>query len=428
MTCIQTQKERVFSLIEQSRGELAQLTSQLVKFPSLFTREEEIQRYLAQRLRDMGADALDVWYPDMEEMRKHPAYCSARTDFSTSPVVVGTFRGTGGGRSLILNGHVDVVPEGDGWDASPWSGEITQDRVWGRGSGDMKAGIAANLVALEAIRRAGIRLKGDVLLETVVDEENGGMGSLATIVRGYRADGVLIPECTGMNVVNTTIGSTWVRITVHGKAAILANANEGVSAIQKCMYLCAKLEELEQERTGRLAHPMLSRFPTPFKINVGKLNAGIWPSSVPDLAVMEIRYGMSPMETVEQAKQEFEEFLARVCGEDPWLCENRPELEWLGTCWQPMSVDEDNELIQLTKANTQFVRKQAVQVTGMAYAADGALYTRYLGIPFVLIGPGGLQEAHQVNEFVSISDTVDTCKIIAATVLDWCGCEPADGA
>lgn len=420
-------KERVFSLIEQTQDELIELTSQLVKFPSLFLEEEEAQRYIADRLKAMGPDDLDVWYPDIDELRQHPAYCSSRTDFSTSPVVVGTFRGTGGGRSVILNGHVDVVPAGDGWDDSPWSGAIKDGRVYGRGSGDMKAGIAANIMALDAIRKAGVRLKGDVLIESVVDEECGGMGSLATIVRGHKADGIIIPECTGMKIVNTTIGSTWVRITVRGKAAILANANEGVNAILKSAYICQKLEELEQDRTKRLAHPMLSRFPTPFKINVGKLNAGIWPSSVPDLAVIEIRFGMSPMETVEQAKQEFEDFIRKIAQEDPWLRDKQPKVEWLGTCWQPMSVDEHDALIQLTKENAQAVRGEPCEVTGMAYAADGALYTRYLGIPFVLIGPGGLQEAHQVNEFVSIPDTVDTCKIIAATILDWCGYEAEEG-
>ncbi len=416
-------KERVFSAIDHLSDELTGLTSELVKFPSLVGEEDAVQHYVADRLRSSGAEQVDLWYPDIDEMRRHPAYCSARTSFDTSPIVVGTFCGSGGGHSLILNGHVDVVPAGEGWDGSPWSGEIRDARVWGRGAGDMKGGLAANLIAMEAIRKAGVRLKGDVQIHSVVDEEIGGMGTLATIVRGYRADGVIIPEATSMKIVSTTIGVAWVKLTIHGKAALLACANEGVSAIGKSMYIFEKLNEFKKERTKRLAHPKLSHFATPFEINVGKLTAGIWPSSVPDLAVMEIRYGMSPNETVEEAKAEFEGFIEKICNEDPWLCDHKPELEWLGTCWPSMSVDENDELIQLTGANYALVRKEPPEVTGVACAADGALYARCLGIPFVLIGAGGMPQAHQANEFISIPDNVDVCKILAATILDWCGCE-----
>lgn len=416
-------KEKVFAIIDSSCSELAELTSALVKFPSLMGDEDAIQHFVAERLRADGAEKVDLWYPDIDEMRKHPAFCSSRTSFDGSPDVVGTFCGSGGGRSIILNGHVDVVPVGEGWDSSPWSGEIKNNRVWGRGSGDMKGGLAANIMAVEAIRKAGIRLKGDVQIHSVVDEEVGGMGTLATIVRGYRADGAIIPECTSMKIINTTIGSTWVRLTIHGKAALLACADQGVSAIGKAMYIYDKLNDFKNERTVRLAHPKLSHFATPFEINVGKLTAGIWPSSIPDLAVMEIRYGMSPNETVEEAKAEFEAYIEAICNEDPWLRDNRPELEWLGTCWQAFSADENSELIQQTKANFEMVRNETTEVTGMACATDGPLYARYLGIPFVLIGAGGMLEAHQVNESISIPDNVDVCKIIAATILDWCGYE-----
>ena len=132
---------------------------------------------------------------------------------------------------------------------------------------------------------------------------------------------------------------------------------------------------------------------------------------------------MSPNETVEEAKAEFEAYIEAICNEDPWLRDNRPELEWLGTCWQAFSADENSELIQQTKANFEMVRNETTEVTGMACATDGPLYARYLGIPFVLIGAGGMLEAHQVNESISIPDNVDVCKIIAATILDWCGYE-----
>ena len=176
----------------------------------------------------------------------------------------------------------------------------------------MKAGIACSMIALQAIKAAGLSLKGDVLFQTVVDEECGGMGSLAQLLRGYRADAALFPECMRNMIGVATVGSTWVRITVPGKGALLSNAETGASAIEKSAYIFNRLNEFERERTQRLAHPLLSHVKTPFKINVGTIKAGNWPSAVPDQSVMEIRYGMSPLQTVDEAKAEFEDYIDTV--------------------------------------------------------------------------------------------------------------------
>lgn len=420
-------KQTVCRIIDQSRDKLAQLTSEMVRFPSTFGQEEDIQQYIADRLEKMGAE-VDFWYPDIEQMRKHPGFCSDRTDFSTSPNVCGVFKGSGDGKSLILNGHVDVVPPGneDDWSDSPWSGKITQDRVWGRGSTDMKGGLACNFIALEAIWAAGLTLKGDILFQTVMDEECGGMGTLAQIVRGYRADGVLIPECMKNNVVIATIGSAWVRLTVPGRGALLSNAEAGASAIEKAFYIYQRLDVLEKDRTQRLAHPLLAGFKTPFKINVGKLNGGNWPSAVPDQAVMEIRYGMSPMETVEQAKAEFEDYINRIADADPWLKDHHPVVEWLGCCWHPYSMDTDDAFVQMVAANHEAVVGNDATICGIAVAADAALYSRFLEIPSILFGPGEVTVAHQANEYVEINKMMDATKVIAATIMDWCGYQDAE--
>lgn len=217
MAQLDSKKQAVFDRIDQFQDEMVQLASDLVKFPSLY-QKEEVQKFVAQRLENMGAN-VDLWYPDIEQMRKHPAFASTRESFDTSPNVCGVFKGTGEGRSLIINGHVDVVPVGQesDWDESPWSGTVKDGRIYGRGIGDMKAGIACSMIALQAIKAAGLSLKGDVLFQTVVDEECGGMGSLAQLLRGYRADAALFPECMRNMIGVATVGSTWVRITVPAK-------------------------------------------------------------------------------------------------------------------------------------------------------------------------------------------------------------------
>ena len=415
-------KQTVCRIIDQSRDKLAQLTSEMVRFPSTFGQEEDIQQYIADRLEKMGAE-VDFWYPDIEQMRKHPGFCSDRTDFSTSPNVCGVFKGSGDGKSLILNGHVDVVPPGneDDWSDSPWSGKITQDRVWGRGSTDMKGGLACNFIALEAIWAAGLTLNGDILFQTVMDEECGGMGTLAQIVRGYRADGVLIPECMKNNVVIATIGSAWVRLTVPGRGALLSNAEAGASAIEKSAYIFNRLNEFERERTQRLAHPLLSHVKTPFKINVGTIKAGNWPSAVPDQSVMEIRYGMSPLQTVDEAKAEFEDYIDKISQGDPWLKDHRPQIEWLGCCWHPCSIDPNHPLVRLVADNHRDVTGEDAVVCGAAGGADNGSYARFLNIPAILYGPGEISVGHQANEYIEIDKMMDATKVIASTILDWCG-------
>lgn len=427
MSQFDSKKKAVFDRIDQFQNEMIQLASDLVKFPSLYQEEEKVQKFVAQRLEKMGAD-VDFWYPDIEQMRKHPAFASTRENFDTSPNVCGVFKGTGDGRSLIINGHVDVVPAGQesDWEDSPWSGKVKDGRIYGRGSGDMKAGIACSMIALQAIKAAGLSLKGDVLFQTVVDEECGGMGSLAQLLRGYRADAALFPECMRNMIGVATTGSTWARITIPGKGALLSNAEAGASAIEKAFYICERLSALEKDRTQRLAHPLLAGFKTPFKINVGKLNGGNWPSAVPDQAVMEIRYGMSPMETVEEAKAEFEDYINRIADADPWLKDHRPVLEWLGCCWHPYSMDTNDPFVQITADNYKAVSGKDATICGIAVAADAALYARFLQIPSMLFGPGEVSVAHQANEYVEISKMIDATKVIAATIMDWCGYQDAE--
>ena len=427
MAQLDSKKQAVFDRIDQFQDEMVQLASDLVKFPSLYQKEEEVQKFVAQRLENMGAN-VDLWYPDIEQMRKHPAFASTRESFDTSPNVCGVFKGTGEGRSLIINGHVDVVPVGQesDWDESPWSGTVKDGRIYGRGIGDMKAGIACSMIALQAIKAAGLSLKGDVLFQTVVDEECGGMGSLAQLLRGYRADAALFPECMRNMIGVATVGSTWVRITVPGKGALLSNAETGASAIEKAFYIYQRLDVLEKDRTQRLAHPLLAGFKTPFKINVGKLNGGNWPSAVPDQAVMEIRYGMSPMETVEQAKAEFEDYINRIADADPWLKDHHPVVEWLGCCWHPYSMDTDDAFVQIVAANHEAVVGNDATICGIAVAADAALYSRFLEIPSILFGPGEVTVAHQANEYVEINKMMDATKVIAATIMDWCGYQDAE--
>ena len=231
--------------------------------------EEPLQALLAARLGALGAE-VDRWEPDPASFAGHPMMPSWH-HWRGRPITVGVLRGRGGGRALVVNGHVDVVGAGERerWASDPFAAEIRDGRIYGRGACDMKGGLAAALVALEALGDAGIRLDGDVVFEAVTDEETCAMGTIAAIERGYRGDAGLVPEPTGFDLWIATRGLLHGTLSVEGRSAH-AEMNQpswqdggGVNAIQKTMPLLGALDELSARWAGRAdkRHPLLGTPP-----------------------------------------------------------------------------------------------------------------------------------------------------------------------
>jgi acetylornithine deacetylase len=262
----------------QTKG--IKLLQLLVQENSTRGKESSAQAIMIEKCRQLGLQ-LDIWEIDRNELVRNPSFFCDRKDFNGNPNVVAVLKGTGDGRSLILNGHIDVVPVGDeqNWKHDPFSGLIEAGKLYGRGSTDMKGGTVALLLALEAIIQSGIHLKGDVIFQSVIEEESGGAGTLAAVLKGYRADGAIIPEPTNMKIFPKQQGSMWFRIHVKGKSAHGGTRYEGVSAIEKSMIVVQRLAELEKERNQRITDPLYEKILIPIPINVGKLKSGDWPSS-----------------------------------------------------------------------------------------------------------------------------------------------------
>lgn len=414
-------EQRVLDAVAALREPLVELLGRLVAEPSLTGREGSVQAVVAQVMRELGLE-VDVWEPRREEFKDHPEF-AAHEEFAGRPNVVGIRRGAGGGPSLGINGHVDVVPAGDErqWHVPPFRLTREGDRLYGRGACDMKGGVAGALIIVRALEAAGVRLKGDLMLQSVIGEENGGVGTLAAILRGHVPDAVLIPEPTRTAVVPAQGGCLMFRITVTGRSAHAAMRNVGVSALEKWYPIHRALLELEAERHRTLHHPLYEHHINKIPLNVGRLTAGEWPSSAPDRLVAEGRYGIIPGEDVEAARRAFHATVERVAAEDEWLREHPPLIEWVGAQFDCGQVDIDTPLVATLREVFEEVTGRPPAIEGVTWGADMRLFTNLAHVPAILFGAGNVAVAHYPDEHISLDELILATGIQAVTAMRFCG-------
>lgn len=413
--------QRINQWLLENRADGIDLLQKLVQAGSTQGNEAQAQSIILKTLTTMGLD-IDLWEPNGEELQKHPYFASSRSDFSGSPNIVGILKGEGEGRSIILNGHIDVVPAGDieQWDVEPYSGMIKDGNMYGRGVTDMKGGNVSLLLAIQALQALNIKLKGDVIFESVIEEESGGSGTLASVLRGYKADAALIPEPTNMKIFPKQQGSMWFRLYIKGLSAHGGTRYEGVSAIEKSMIVIDHILQLEEKRNKRISDPLFKNIPIPIPINIGKIEGGDWPSSVADMVKVEGRMGVSPDETMEDAKLEMENWILKLGEIDPWFLQYPVDLEWFGARWLPGSIELNHPLVHSLSKNYQYVRNQAPIIEASPWGTDGGLLTKVGDTPSIIFGPGVTEKAHYPNEYIVIDRVFEAAEIIALTLIDWC--------
>ena len=408
--------------VEEQRDEIVDLLQRFVGVPSVTGDEGTVQDAIEPELAKRGL-MVDRWEMTAEEIEPYRWHVGDETRFENRPNLAGVQRGAGDGRSILLNAHVDTVDFGDPalWTYPPLSGHLEGDLLYGRGSCDMKGGLVSYLAALDALDAAGVRLAGDVTVNTTVGEEDGGVGALSTILRGYRADAALITEPTRLALVPAQGGSLVMRMTIQGKSAHGAVRDEGVSAIEKFLPIFQDLLNWEAERNQALDHPLYRHLKNKAPFSIGVVRAGTWASTVAESLIAEGRLGLLPGEDADQFRKAVERRVDGVAREDPWLRDHPPEIDWFGGQFAPVETSVEAPISQAVLAAHRAATGEDPTIEGVPYGADMRLFTLLGEMDCVLYGAGDVRVAHHTDEHISITELLTATKTIANLLVDWCG-------
>ena len=434
MTKTTRAEERVLERIRDGRDGLLRLLAELIacdttaRGPGEPARDEaKLQGIVAARLAALGAE-VDVWEPEAFVAGESPVI-PYDYDFEGRPQLLARLAGAGGGRSLLLNGHIDAVPYGDlaRWDSHPLAAEVRGGYLYGRGANDMKGAIAAFVHVLGSLREEGVRLRGDVLVATDTDEETNGAGSLRVAERGVTADAGICGEPTGFDVWAACRGTLNVRITVPGRTGHAEMPQPGwrdggaVNAIEKLEPVLAAIRSLREDWRSRAdgRHPLLA----PPDIVPTVLRAGEWMVTYPDSAVLtcDAQYMPVRVDPAGYGKEVREEIVARLnaaAATDPWLAEHPLSIEFVAET-APAEVPGDHEIVQLALQTAGELGHEG-RHSALDSWHDAATFTRF-GTPTVSFGPGGFETAHRENERVPVQDLVDHACAVALIAMRFCG-------
>jgi len=422
----------VWTTVEESidaawEAEVAFL-QELVRRRSTLHHERAAQERVIDELRAIGLEA-STQAVDHGAIARLPGYSPVDWDYDDRPNVGARLQGRGGGRSLVFNGHIDVVPATPErlWTADPWGAEIRGERMYGRGAADMKSGVAAMLYAVAAIRRAGVELAGDVLLQTVIEEECTGNGSLAAVsalMGAGGADAAIIPEPFGQTLLSAQIGVLWARVTVLGAGAHALGADRAVNANEKAAFLMQGIRAMEAAANDPAArHAVYRDVAHPLNYNVGVVHGGDWPSSVPSECVLEVRFSAYPGADLDAAQARFRDDLRAYAARDPWLAEHPPEIDFYGFKAEGCVVDPATPLFDTLRGAHRAVMGADARPYVSTATTDVRFFSHHHGIPATCYGPVGAN-LHAPDEWVDLPSVRNVTKVLARAALDWCGVVP----
>lgn len=426
--CSQEFLAALTAAVAEGHTDCVALLADLVRFPSLLGQEQPAQERMAEVFTDLGLE-LDRFPIDLEALSALPGFSPAVTAPDGRENVVGIHRPRSHvGKSLILNGHIDVVPTGpvDLWSADPFDPVVRNGRLYGRGSGDMKAGIAAMVAAFAALRRLGVQPAAPVYLQSVVEEECTGNGALACLHRGYRADAAVIPEPFGQTLMTGQVGVLWLQIEVTGTPAHVLDTSAGRNAIDSAYALAAHLKPLElawNDRSCPHRHSAFDGHDHPIHFNLGKIEGGEWASSVPTRCVLDMRIGFHPGQSVASVREAVEAAIRDAILTDPALSGIKADVRYGGFQAEGFALDDDEPVLTALADSHRAVTGTDPRRVAMTCTTDARFFALYGDTPATCYGPHA-SRIHGIDESVDLDSVQEVTTVLALFMARWCGLEP----
>ncbi|PHP65687.1 acetylornithine deacetylase [Zhengella mangrovi] len=424
------QQTAILSAVDRLFDEQIAFLAELTAFSSTRGNEQAAQDFMAAELGERGY-AVDRWQIDIDDIRHLPGFSPVAGPYEDAVNVVASHRSsTAKGRSLILNGHIDVVPEGplDMWDSPPFAPRVDGGWMYGRGAGDMKAGLASNLFALDALRFCGFAPAADVFVQSVVEEECTGNGALACLQRGYRADAALIPEPFSERLVTAQVGVIWFQVHLKGLPTHVAYAGSGANAIEAAVPLIGALHKLQDRwNVGNHRHGAFDHVHHPLNLNIGRITGGDWASSVPAWCVFDVRIGIFPGQDIAQAREEIEAALNEAAGDNAFLRDNLPQVVYHGFHAEGYALADDRrdttlDVIATLEDAHGAVTGQALDRAAITATTDARFFGLYADTPALVYGPHA-EAIHGFNERVDLESMRRVTQATALFIAGWCGLE-----
>ena len=421
--------EDIEDWVENHSHEILDFNRALVSIPSENRYpdgdEEEVQKLVEKTLGELGCET-DTFLPtDVPGLTEHPAYLGGR-NYEGRPNVVGRKEGAGGGRSLLFSGHMDTVPRGeDPWSVGPFSGTVNDGKQYGLGIFDMKGGMAAAMMALKGLDELGIRLAGDVTIESVVDEEFGGAnGTLACRLRGYGADVAIVPEPSNLAICPQNQGGSMFRVSFEGRPGRSFSGEQLTNPV----YAAARFLEIfrEYEAYHMRKKPGSKLFADdpglPAYVQGVRAASSDLPLSdrVPSRCAVDVWIQCYPETSEEELREDFVSFVEERAGGDEILSEVGPSIEKLIRFLPGTGIPEDHEIIAVADRAARRIYRDGLPIEGAPFACDSFMFNLYSDTPALIWGPKG-GNAHAPDEYIEIEAFMDLVKLYGLTLIEWCG-------
>ncbi len=414
---------RIRAAVADNFEDQVSFTSDLVRFPSLRGQEHTAQDFMARAFRDEGL-SVDRWQVRIEDIEHLPGFSPVSISYENAFNVVGSHRADSvKGKSLILNGHIDVVPEGpvEMWASPPYEPRRDGKWLYGRGAGDMKAGLVSCLYAYKALRRAGLAPAADVFIQSVIEEECTGNGALACLARGYRAEAAIIPEPSAERLGKAQTGTIWMQVTVKGLPAHAAYAQKGNNAIKAAIRLIQALEELEESwNAEKHLHPHHADLEHPINFNIGMIEGGDYPASVPSWCRFDLRAAIYADDDIWARRREIENCIRSAAAGDSFMSNIPPEIDYHGFLAEGYILENAEVPTAVLEQYHKLVNGADLEGRASTGTTDARFFGLYADIPGMVYGPIA-RDVHGFNECVDLDSTRRVTETIALFMADWCG-------